>query len=567
MKFIAWLKKKKHFVPIIIFILAALPFIFNSRDFFLSDDWDFLTQAASGQQPWWRYFFTNYIGTHTGGSYRPLMIICWIIGHHLWQLNPFWYHFVQISIHAANAVLLYFLVNNFICPKAEKKRFVLAVLAATIFIILPNHSEGVLWLAAISDTFAAFFFLLSLLLLLFAARSPRRAFWLYAASLAAFAASLLFKEMGMSLPFVVAILAVYYFFFCRENRGLIRTSSAVIPYFAVLALYFYVRYKAIGIFFGYYGENNLHFSWVRTISGFYDLAASFIFSDKWRAVLSLFISDHWAIFTFLFALAAAVLIFIGWKKKHGLFPVVIFSALFVSLLPAAYLGMDLAQNYFSEEGERYAYLPSIFFAWLAAILLFAIWEKIKDFFKFRTLGIVLAIVIVICWGGKLIEKNWRFYEAGRIARLSFNDAVEKIEQGSYAGAVFFGLPDGFHGAPIFRNGFGQAINLAMTAPPVILAPFNHTAYLSGEKFYVARLSENNFSYSSTDKSKLVIAKPEFYSADYQTSLNDYIFERKGINNRYFGQSLDINISSGLADSPRTALFFWNGAGWTIFNTK
>jgi hypothetical protein len=560
-----WLKRKENFIPIILFVLAVLPFLFNLRDFFLSDDWDFLAQVAGQHQPLWRYFFTNYVGTHAGGSYRPLVIYFWLAAHHLWQLNYFWYHFIQIILHAANVVLLYSVILNFVWPDQKKDRFAWAVASAAIFALLPDHSEAVAWLAAVADPLCTFFFLASLLSLLFCLKYYRAKFWLYAGSLLFFCAALFAKEMAMSLPFIILIFVVYYFW---QNRSSVKAAKLLfaVPYFILLAGYFWLRYRAIGLFFGYYGEDHLRLGFDKIAAAYSDVSASFILSDNWRTIFSLWLNNNLAVILSAVFLFLAALLYLTWKKKWSVWPWLIFLSLGISLVPVASFGINLTQTYFSEDGERYGYLPSLFFAVLAAAGVAALLKKISAN-RYKKIAVYFIIILFLAGlAGQLLIKNQRYQQAAFIAQKALHGAVAQMRQGDYAGVLFFGLPDNFHGAPIFRNGWQEAIAFYLPDPPAILAPFNRSAYESGQKFMVEKTAENTYNYASAD-GKLILAKPQFSSADYSTVLDNYIFEPTGINDRYFGDKLDIKLSDNLAGNEKVALFFWNGIDWKIISAK
>ncbi|MDD5527690.1 MAG: hypothetical protein PHO56_01795 [Patescibacteria group bacterium] len=554
--------KKENFAPLAIFILAVLPFVFNLRGFFVSDDWDFLTQVANPHQPLWRYFFTNYVGTHAGGSYRPLVVWFWAAAYHFFQLNYFWYHLVQIFFHAANAVLLYFIVLNFFQPEKKQERFILAAIAAVIFAILPNHSEAVAWIAAVNDPLCAFFYLASLLSLLLCLKFAKAKYWLYAASLLFFSAAIFTKEMAMSLPFIVLIFAGYYFWQQRERAAKILIAT---PYFIILAGYFWLRYRAIGLFFGYYGETHLHLGLAKIAADCADIVIGFVLSDKARAVFSLWLNNNLVIISVIFSLLLVWLIYLTWKKKWAAWPWLIFLSLLVSLAPVASLGVNLTRTYFSEEGERYGYLPSIFFATIAAALIIARWKKIKHRLPCRIIFPIIICLLAVGLAGQLLIKNWRFAEAAAVAQKTLQGAVTEMRQGNYAGVLFFGLPDNFHGAPIFRNGWQEAIDFYLPKPPIILAPFNRTAYELNQKFFVTKINHSDYDYSGENKAKSILAKPEFISADYSTVLSDYVYEPAGSDDRYFGGSLAVYLSDKLAANPQVGLFFWNGEEWEIRN--
>jgi hypothetical protein len=578
------LKNKFILTPIILFILGFAPFLLNLRGFFVSDDWDFLMQVANPHQPLWRYFLTNYLGGTHGESYRPLIVYFWAAAHHFFGLNYFWYHFLQISLHAGCVVLLYFVILNFWHPVNKSERFILATAAAIIFAILPNHSEAVAWIAAVVDPLCAFFYLASLLALLLCLKFSRAKIYLYVASLIFFLAAIFTKEMAMSLPFIVLIFAAYYFVKKHQSRKILFT----VPYFILLAGYFWLRYRAIGLFFGYYGDEHLHLSLGKIAASYGDIILSFVLSDKLRTVVSLWLNNNLLIIFIIFILFLLALKYLNELKKLPAWPWLIFLAMLVSLVPVMNFGVNLTGIYFSEEGERYGYLPSIFFAILIAAALLSLRASresppllpkegfgggLPDGLRRSVCNckkiIFSSIIILIAAGllGQLLIKNQRQYEAAALAQNSLQSAVAKMQEGNYRGVLFFGLPDDYHGANIFRNGWQEAIKFYLPNPPIMLAPFSRTAYSADSKFTVEKISASDYNYASTDGEKLILAKPQFSSPDYSTALKNYIYEARGSSNRYFGDKLTITLSPDLAAQNNVALFFWNGNDWTILTTN
>jgi len=566
-------KQKNILTPIILFILGFAPFLLNLRGFFVSDDWDFLTQVANPHQPLWRYFLTNYLGGNHGESYRPLIVYFWAAAHHFFGLNYFWYHFLQISLHAGCVVLLYFVILNFWHPAKKSERFILATAAAIIFAILPNHSEAVAWIAAVVDPLCAFFYLASLLALLLCLKFSRAKIYFYAVSLILFLAAIFTKEMAMSLPFVILIFAIYYFVKNHQPRKIL----FIVPYFILLAGYFWLRYRAIGLFFGYYGDEHLHLSLAKIAASYGDIILSFVLSDKLRTVVSLWLNNNLLIVFIIFILFLLALKYFNELKKLPAWPWLIFLSLIISLVPVMNFGVNLTGIYFSEEGERYGYLPSLFFAILIAAFPLLFKEGCRgglpDGWRRSVCNgkkIIFSSIIILCaigLLGQLLIKNQRQYDSAALAQNSLQSAVAKMQEGNYRGVLFFGLPDDYHGANIFRNGWQEAINFYLPNPPIMLAPFSRTAIEPGEKFTVEKTDNITYNYASTDGEKLILAKPDFSSPDYFTTLKNYVYEAQGSTNRYFGSGLTVSLSPELAAQKDVALFFWNGNDWNIFTTQ
>jgi len=148
------------------------------------------------------------------GHYVPLSWMTLGFDYDVWGMNPTGYHLTSLLVHAANAVVVYFLARQLLelsrpAFSAEPRGLdVGAGFAALEFALHPLRAESVAWATERRDVLSALFFFSSILVYLRArgaSASPR----LYWTSVALFVCALLSKATSMSLPAVLLILNVF----------------------------------------------------------------------------------------------------------------------------------------------------------------------------------------------------------------------------------------------------------------------------------------------------------------------------------------------------------------------
>jgi protein O-mannosyl-transferase len=154
------------------------------------------------------------------GPYQPLSWVTHGVVYMIWGLNPLGYHLVNLLLHAANAVLVYFLILALFQHAGANNgqgrglgTYVAAAIGALFFAIHPLRVEAVAWATERREVLSACFLMLTLFAYLrmvdvAGPRGETRRKWL-GVSLGCYALSLLSKASGMTLPVVLVILDVY----------------------------------------------------------------------------------------------------------------------------------------------------------------------------------------------------------------------------------------------------------------------------------------------------------------------------------------------------------------------
>jgi len=158
-------------------------------------------------------------------QYYPLLHTLFWIEYHLWRLNPFGYHLVNVLLQALNGVLLWRVLARLKVPGAW--------IAAAIFAVHPMQVESVAWITEGKNLLSGAFYLSALLAYgRFSPweaapgppNNPRRFYWL---ALALYLCALLSKTVACSLPAAILLLIWW-------KRGCVRRRDVLplLPFFA-----------------------------------------------------------------------------------------------------------------------------------------------------------------------------------------------------------------------------------------------------------------------------------------------------------------------------------------------
>lgn len=140
--------------------------------------------------------------------YRPLQILSYAFDYHFWRLDPTGYHLTNIVLHVASALGIFWLMLLLF------DKLALSLAAAALFVVHPVHTGAVSYISGRADPLALVFLLLAFIFYLKQMRGGK-SFFFYAVMLIAYAASLLSRETGLVLPF---LLLAYHGFLKQKPR-------------------------------------------------------------------------------------------------------------------------------------------------------------------------------------------------------------------------------------------------------------------------------------------------------------------------------------------------------------
>jgi protein O-mannosyl-transferase len=209
-------RRFKTILAALLFLAACLPFLpAINAGFSDFDDTGFLLDVHD-----WRGLAPENIqwmfSTMHLGHYQPLTYLSYAIEYSLFGLDPRIFHATNILLHAASAVLLFFLAIRLLAlalPALSPRHVpLLAAGAALIWAVHPLRVESVAWITERRDVLSAALLLGTALAYLKSAR-PREAAlasrrW-YMACILLLLASLLAKAWGITFIAIVLVLDVY----------------------------------------------------------------------------------------------------------------------------------------------------------------------------------------------------------------------------------------------------------------------------------------------------------------------------------------------------------------------
>ncbi len=205
------LVKRLFLVLIPLAVLAAFWPTLHADFITWDDDANFLNNPHFRGLDWQnlRWMLTTF---HMG-NYQPLSWLTSCLEFSLWGMRPLGYHAASLSLHALNAVLFYLLAARLLhlaAPASEDAALpVAAAFAALFFALHPLRVEPVAWLSGQHDLQAGVFYLLAILCHLRACSAEaRRRRWLLGCAVL-FAAAMLSKVNGITLPIALLLLDFY----------------------------------------------------------------------------------------------------------------------------------------------------------------------------------------------------------------------------------------------------------------------------------------------------------------------------------------------------------------------
>ncbi len=414
-------------VAAVIALLTIVAFLPSLENQFVNwDDYEMLVSNSSYRGLAWpqlRWMFTTF---HLG-HFQPLSWVSLAIDYLVWGMQPLGYHLTNLILHAANAVLFFFLARVLLTlavkgsGDAREPALTLgAAVAALLFSLHPMRVESVAWATERRDVLSGLFYLLALHQYIVAQTGgqAQRTRCRLAVSILLYALSLLSKATAMTLPAVLLLLDVYPL---RRLPG--KLSEWVkpdyrsilwekLPFVILAALFaciailaqqntgalrpmqqYFVSYRLGQVFYAF-----CFYVWKSVapieLSPLYELPFDF---DAWMPLF--------------FACAAVVLIVTAvlyWRREH--WPAAFAAWMYYVIVLAPVAGV--AQSGPQLVADRYSYLPCLSWALLSGGGFVCLWNSLgrstepqrPAFVIAATSALVLLVLATLTWQQ---NKVWR----------------------------------------------------------------------------------------------------------------------------------------------------------------
>jgi Tfp pilus assembly protein PilF len=163
-----------------------------------------------------------------GGNWHPITGLSHMLDCELFGLNPKWHHLVNLLFHAANTMLLFWVLKD-MTGALWRSAFV-----AAAFALHPLHVESVAWVSERKDVLSTMFWLLTM-----AAYTRYTRFggakW-YMVALLLFALGLMAKPMLVTLPFLLLLLDYWPLNRLRNKRDIKNPALEKLPFFVLTVI-------------------------------------------------------------------------------------------------------------------------------------------------------------------------------------------------------------------------------------------------------------------------------------------------------------------------------------------
>jgi hypothetical protein len=428
----------RHFVqhPAAVFaLLAVAVHLFYYRTWDAGFVTDFIgLQWRVEDKPIWG--FLNCFGFP---AMQQVLLFILHVFYNLFRTQGLPWYLLFSSLHILNAFLLYGLVKNLASRFKVSRPQGVAVAAALLFALSPYHTEVLVWRVCLSYLLSGFFILMTLRsALLWMDEGRTKRLWL---AHIMFALALFTFELALAIP-IISLLLIW-LIGGKPHEVKKRLLALSGPQWALTGLYFLLNKIVLGAWVGHYGESvHLRFPLQEMAANFWRYTAKLGLFGRYldlpvkQAIFGKLDQPGWII-ALSIALAGGLLWWALRGQKRGTSRLSVFMILsyVAAILPVLNLYFN---NLMRIDGDRYAYVPSLFFFAFLAIAVFSLHRVLAGIFLVVFLGFSVRF---------LIKTNERWEQSAQLYYSLLDDYRWQDKEHVF----LLNLPDNYQGAPMFRD--------------------------------------------------------------------------------------------------------------------
>jgi len=337
------------------------------------------------------YSFKNFLINQTPG--RPLRELTYLLERYFFSTRPAGYHILQLSLHAANGIILAIIMN-----RCGISRYA-SIIGACFFIIHPYQTETVASIGHRKELLAFFFGILSLLTYqsVFNTQKQAKRFLITLAATILYLISLTGNVTAISFPL---IWLAFEYFFIKEDKYYLLKYKSIVGFVVVsgiaIGLYKFLPLLLHGTnLIQIYNKNNYfpdttpflpHFMGILTSFYYYiiklfyphDLAVEYI------TPLENTLFQPKAILGLLFLTVIIITLYKNWKSR----PEIAFALCWFLMLYAP-ISNIIPVNYYN--ADRYMYMPLAGVAIAVGYLI----TRHYDYTKFAMIMLLLFSILTV----------------------------------------------------------------------------------------------------------------------------------------------------------------------------
>ncbi len=385
---------------IFIYLLCLLSLVFKNSvtNFFVADDFTWLRWAASSVISDIPRYFTDA----NNFFYRPIDKTLIFFLYTLFSFQPQGYHIFTLLLHLFMTLGVYILAMQIV------KKKVTAFFIATIFLLLPAHSENIYWFSTISVTLSSLLIIFAVIFYIHFREKNSKISYIITLLLSILA--FLTYEIAIVIPFLLILIDII---LLKQNKSF-KTLLSHLPFVTLLPVYYLIRNFTHAFSGG--GDYSYNYSHIipNILGNIFGYAGLFLFGldflSPYNALRSS-LKNNMSLFAIalIFLIIILLLIFKTYRKElkriyhsHNI-KIILFGIFFaiIALLPYLALG-NIA--------PRYIYLASVGFCISMIITL--------NYIKKYSFIVFLSIVVIITgiYYQNLQRENHDWQKAGNITQ-------------------------------------------------------------------------------------------------------------------------------------------------------